>query len=89
MLLFLAYGIAQIYAGFIGIEYHLGSFWAWTSVAVALLMRFTLPATIGAFYGAMDVWHWHWALAAVFAVPGLLVMVPGVISVIFSAFKRN
>lgn len=87
ILLFLAYGIAQIYIGFIGIENHFGSFWAW--VAVILAMGFPLPLIIGAFYGATEVWGWHWALAAVFAVPGLLLMVPGVIMSIFSFFKRD
>jgi hypothetical protein len=24
------------------------------------MFRFTLPITIGAFFGAMDVWDWHW-----------------------------
>ena len=87
-LAFLAFGIAQLVAGFAGIELGVGSFWAWTALIVALGFRFTLPITIGAFFGAMNVWGWHWALAALFAAPGLLLVIPGVLTSIISLVKR-
>jgi hypothetical protein len=77
---FLAFGIAQLVAGFAGIEHGLGVVWAWIALAVALGLRFTLPITIGAFFGAMNVWDWHWFWALLFAAPGLLLMVPGLLA---------
>ena len=77
--LFFAYGIAATIAGFQGIDHHLGVGWAVAAVAAAFALRFTLPLSIGAFFGAADVWGWHWFFALVFAVPGLAFMIPAVI----------
>ncbi len=87
-LAFMVFGIAQLVAGFAGIEHGLGVGWAWGALIAALMFRFTLPITIGAFFGAMNVWGWHWALAALFAAPGLLLVIPGVLASLFSLVKR-
>lgn len=79
-----AFGIAQLSIGFLGIEHHLGSLWAWLSLGAAVLFKFTLPVTIGVFFGAMNILGWHWFFALIFALPGLLVMVPGVFATILS-----
>lgn len=76
--LFFAYGIAQIVAGFIGIDAAIGTFWAGALLFLAFVFRFMLPLTIGAFWCAFKVWHWHWALAVIFAAPGLLFLIPGI-----------
>ena len=81
---FLAFAAAQIAAGYSGIEVGVSAIWAWVAVFAALLLRFTLPVSIGAFYGAVHVWGWHWAAALLFALPGLVFMLPGVIPAIFS-----
>jgi len=86
---FFAFGIAQIVAGFLGIDHHLGGFWAWAAVAVMFLFRFTLPITVGSFFGAMNVWGWHWAFAALFAAPGLAFVIPGAFAYIASLVKRR
>ena len=86
----LIYGIAQIWAGYIGIDHHLGSGWAIAAVVVAFLFRFSLPITIGSFFGAMNVWGWPWYGALIFAVPGLAfmaLMIPGALASIFQKFK--
>lgn len=85
---FLLFGVAQICAGYAGIDHHFGAVWAFVAIFLALGLRFTLPITIGAFFGAMDVWHWHWALAALFAAPGLAFVIPGVLAAIISAIKK-
>ena len=70
----LALGIAQLVAGFAGIQHHLGAFWAFVAVVLAFVARFTLPLTVGAFFGAMNVWGWSWYWALAFAAPGLAFM---------------
>jgi len=88
-LVFTTFGISQIYAGFIGIEYLYGSFWAGVAVFIAVTIRFTIPMTIGAFVCALKVWGWHWFFAAIFTAPGLLFIMPGMIASAFSLLKRN
>lgn len=87
-LAFVAYAIAQFVAGFVGIEHHLGLVWACLALVAALGLRFTLPITIGAFFGAMNVWGWHWFFAAIFVAPGLVVMIPGVLVAISVAARK-
>lgn len=86
--LVIVYGIAQIVAGYLGIDFHFGAIWAAVAIIASLMFRFTLPLTIGAFFGAMDVWEWHWALAALFAVPGLIFLIPGIMLSIMESIKR-
>ena len=84
----IALGIAQLIAGYAGIEEHLGALWAIGCLVASLLFRFTLPITIGAFFGAMDVWGLHWSLAALFAAPGLIFLIPGIITSVLALNKR-
>jgi len=91
MLLICAYGFAQVWAGYTGIEHHLGVGWAFAAGVVAFLFRFSLPLTIGAFFCAMNVWGWHWIGALLFAAPGLLfmaLMIPGVLAGAIQQAKR-
>ena len=81
---FLVFASAQIAAGYAGIEHGMGPVWALAAVFAAVFLRFTLPITVGAFFGAMTLWGWHWAPALLFAMPGLAFVFPGVISGIFS-----
>lgn len=80
---FLGFGVAQIIVGFIGIEHHLGTVWAWIAVSMAFLIRFTLPITVGSFFGGLAL-GWHWGLALLFAAPGMLLAVPGAIAACFA-----
>lgn len=83
MILITVYGLAQLRAGFVGIDHHLGTNWAWCAVAAAFIFRFSLRITIGSFFGAMNVWGWHWAGAFAFAAPGLAfmaLMIPGALA---------
>jgi hypothetical protein len=86
---FMAYGVMQIYAGYLGIDHHLGPIWAGVALVASLVFRFTLPITIGSFLGALNVWHWHWLGAALFAVPGLALIVPGVLATLFALVRRD
>ena len=81
---FFIYVVSQVAAGYAGIAHGLGPAWAWVAVFSALFLRFTLPLTVGAFFGAMMVWGWHWAFALVFVLPGLVFVIPGFTKAIFS-----
>ena len=87
-LAFVLFTLAQLTAGLVGIEDSLGLFWALGALAMALMFRFTLPLTVGSFFGAMNVWGWHWVFAALFAAPGLLFIIPGVLASTFVLVKR-
>jgi len=78
-----AYGIAQIAVGYMGIEYMFGGGWAIAALIGSLAFRFTLPITIGAFFGATEVLGWHWAVALAFTAPGLLFIIPAFVASIF------
>ena len=79
-ILFLIVGIVQIYVGFIGIEYHLGSGFAFGALFIGFFFRIMFPLTIGTFFGALDVWGWPWYGALAFAAPGLLFIVPALVT---------
>lgn len=80
IILVLVIGLAQIAIGFVGIEYHFGAGWAVGALVLSLMFRFSLPLTIGTFFGAIDVFNWHWIAALLITLPGLLLMIPGVIA---------
>jgi hypothetical protein len=84
LIAFFVFAIAQMAAGYAGIEHGVGPTWALVAIFAAIFFRFTLPITVGAFFGAMNVWGWHWAYALFFAAPGLAFVLPGVLSAIFS-----
>lgn len=82
-------GIAQLFVGYVGVEHELGTFWAMAAVVAAIVFRFSLPLTIGSFFGAMNVWGWHWFASALFALPGLAFVIPGVIASMISSLRGN
>jgi hypothetical protein len=84
LLAFLTIVASQMAAGYAGIAHGMGASWACVAIFVALYFRFTLPISIGAFYGAMTVWGWHWALAFLFVLPGLVFVLPGALKAVFS-----
>jgi hypothetical protein len=90
-LLVIPYGLIQIYAGYIGIVDKLGAGWAIAAVVAFMMLRFSLPLTIGSFFAARDIWGWHWGGALVFAAPGLAfmaLMIPGVFASLFRKSKE-
>ena len=93
VLLMLGIGLAQMVIGYIGIDYHLGAGWAIGAVVLALVFRFSLPLTVGTFFGAMDVFGFSFIVALLITLPGLLLMVPGAIAAgiagLVSSFKSK
>jgi hypothetical protein len=89
VLAFIGYGITVIAIGWIGIEEEFGFWWGVAAVVLALHLRITIPISIGAILGAMHLWGWHWALATLFAIPGLAFMIPAVAAIILGIFKSS
>ena len=91
VVIFLIVGLVQIYAGYLGIEYHLGSGWAIGAVIATLFFQFPIILTVGTFFGALDVWGWPWYGALALAAPGLLFIVPALVTGAISTLveKKN
>ena len=88
-IIFLLVGIVQIYVGYIGIEYHLGAGFAIGALVLGFVFRIMFPLTIGTFFGAMDVFGWPWYGALAFAAPGLLFIVPALVTGAISTLLRK
>ena len=90
-ILFLIVGIIQIFVGYIGIEHHLGGGFAIGALVLGFVFRIMFPLTIGTFFGALDVWGWPWYGALALAAPGLLFIVPALVTAAISSLveKRN
>lgn len=89
IVIFLIYGLAQLIAGYVGIEHYFGKFWASVALIAALFFHFTLPITIGSFFCAWKIWNWPWILAAIFAVPGLILIIPNSIDSLMNWLKNK
>ena len=93
VMLMLGIGLAQMVIGYIGIDYHFGAGWAIGAVVLALMFRFSLPLTVGTFFGAMDVFGFSFIASLLITLPGLLLMVPGAIAAgiagLASSFKSK
>ena len=88
---FLVLGAVQVYVGFLGIEYHLGTGLAWLAIFLAFGLRILLPLTIGTFFGALNVLGWPWFGALALAAPGLLFAIPSLITSVLATLsgRRN
>lgn len=72
MVLFLALGVVQLYAGYIGLDYLIeSSLWFNVLFWGSILLNIWIPIFVGCFYAARDLWEWHWALALLFTLPGI------------------
>src|SRR6478609_5759283 len=84
---FAAYAVAQFVAAIWGLETYVG----WLAVpiiVISLYFRFSLPVTIFAFLGAKNDWGWHWLVALIFVAPGLLLIVPAILSSVIEAGSK-
>lgn len=86
--LYIPYSIALIYAVYLGIDFYLGTIWAVVVMFILTLPGFRFLLLVAAVLGAVKVWQWHWAIAVVFAVPGLAVFIPAIAVGIVAAFER-
>jgi len=77
---FIGFAIFSSIVGYLGVEYHLGSGWAIGCLIAAFVFRFSLPLTIGFFFGLIDVLGWNIFLAILVTFPTLIFMIPGAIA---------
>ena len=77
-------GIAQIYLGYVGIEDWLGSAWALCALGLAFFARIMLPLTVGTYLAMTSVYGYDWWIGAIVAAPGLLLIVPAMVTDILS-----
>lgn len=89
VLLYFGYGIALMLFGFIGIEEHLGSVWAWVALGFGIILRITFPLTIGAFFALKDVFDLHWLLSLVIVMPGILYLAPAMVLALISSKRAS
>jgi hypothetical protein len=87
IIVILGLGAVQIFVGYHGLDVQFGSTWAFIGAALAFL-RFSLPLIVGVYFGAIDLWGWHPVAAAVFAAPGLLLLIPGIIGFALDKVRR-
>ncbi|WP_415390297.1 hypothetical protein [Porticoccus sp. Uisw_050_02] len=82
-------GIAQIGLGYIGIEDWLGSGWAVGAVAVAFILRFMLPLTVGTYLAVTSVYGYDTWVGVLVAAPGLLLIAPALVTEVFSKVFKS
>ncbi len=86
---FFLFTIFQVYGAFLGFDFYFGSMWATIAIVLSIIFRFPLPISIAAFFGAVNVWHWPWFLAALFISPGLLLLIPGILVLLVARMKLD
>jgi hypothetical protein len=86
---FLLFIIFQAYAAFLGFDFYFGSIWATFAIFLSIIFRLPLPISIAAFFGAVNVWHWPWFLAALFILPSLLLLIPGILVLLLARMKLD
>lgn len=89
MIVIMIAGVAQLYLGYVGIEDWLGSGWALGALALAFFARIMLPLTVGTYLAMTNVYGYEWWVAAIVAAPGLLLILPAMVSDTFSKFVNK
>jgi hypothetical protein len=80
--LFLLFGMVQIVLGVVGIQSQFGGWWAFGALVLAFGFRIMLPLTIGTYFGVVNVLGWSWWAGVLVAAPGLIFVLPSVISAV-------
>lgn len=83
-----AFAVVQVVLGCLGLAQLAGAPGALLGVAIWLLLGWRLPLQIGAFWGALSLWHWPWLAALAFAAPRELLMIPGLVSRLIARLRH-
>ena len=74
----------NIVMGFIGIQFFYGTIVALLITIISIYFKVILPLYIGSFFGMIYVLEWHWLIALLICLPGLLFITPNLFKKIFN-----
>ena len=66
----------NVVMGFIGIQFFYGTIVALLITIISIYFKVILPLYIGSFFGMIHVLEWHWLIATLICLPGLLFITP-------------
>ena len=73
----------NIVMGFIGIQFFYGTIVALLITTISIYFKVILPLYVGSFFGMIYVIEWHWLIALLVCMPGLLFITPNLFKKIF------
>ena len=74
----------NIIMGFIGIQFFYGTIVALLITIISIYFKVILPLYIGSFFGMISVLEWHWLIALLICLPGLLFITPNLLKKVFN-----
>ena len=74
----------NIIIGFIGIQFFYGTIVAFLITVISIYFKVILPLYIGSFFGMIYVLEWHWLIALLICLPGLLFITPNLFKKVFN-----
>ncbi len=74
----------NIIMGFIGIQFFYGTIVALLITIISIYFKVILPLYIGSFFGMIYVLEWHWLIALLICLPGLLFITPNLLKKVFN-----
>ena len=74
----------NIIMGFIGIQFFYGTIVAILITIISIYFKVILPLYIGSFFGMIYVLEWHWLIALLICLPGLLFITPNLFKKVFN-----
>ena len=74
----------NIVIGFIGIQFFYGTIIALLITIISIYFKVILPLYIGSFFGMISVLEWHWLIALLICLPGLLFITPNLLKKVFN-----
>ena len=74
----------NIVMGFIGIQFFYGTIVALLITIISLYFKVIIPLYIGSFFGMIYVLEWHWLIALLVCMPGLLFITPNLFKKVFN-----
>jgi len=74
----------NIIMGFIGIQFFYGTIVALLITIISIYFKVILPLYIGSFFGMIYVLEWHWLIALLICLPGLLFITPNLFKKVFN-----
>ena len=68
--------IFHLVLGYLGFQYFFGTTIAVLLTILCIFFRFSLPLSIGTFFGIIYVLEWHWFFAILISLPGVIFFTP-------------